>query len=124
MYSSNEGDADAVHCFPKDIPETVAQASGAAAKVLGLFALREMVQEPIVAYVDPELCSGCGLCVPACPYDARAMHDWKPLATVNAALCHGCGTCIATCPSGAITALHFTDEQIVAQIDALLELAV
>jgi heterodisulfide reductase subunit A len=43
-------------------------------------------------------------------------------AIVNAALCHGCGTCAATCPSGAITALHFTDEEIVAQIDGLLEL--
>ena len=61
--------------FPKDIPETVAQASGAAAKVLSLFSQRQMVQEPTIAYVDPEICSGCGLCIPVlslrCPVDAR-----------------------------------------------------
>ncbi len=111
--------AGAAH-FPKDIPETVAQASGAAAKVLGLFALREMVQEPIVAYVDPELCSGCGLCVPACPYDARAMHDWKPLATVNAALCQGCGACAMVCPNKASKVRNFTPYQILTMMDAYL----
>ena len=71
--------------FPKDIPETVAQASGAASKVLSLFSQRQMVQEPTIAYVDPELCSGCGLCIPACPYEARTMHDWQHIAVVNTA---------------------------------------
>jgi heterodisulfide reductase subunit A len=111
--------AGAAH-FAKDIPETVAQASGAAAKVLGLFAQRQMVQEPIVAYVDPELCSACGLCVPACPYEARAMHPWKPLATVNAALCQGCGACAVACPNKASKVRNFTSHQILAMMDAYL----
>ncbi len=63
---------------------------------------------------------GCGECILTCPYTAIARNaDGK--AEINPALCHGCGTCAATCPSGAITALHFTDEEIVAQIDGLLE---
>ena len=111
--------AGAAH-FPKDIPETVAQASGAASKVLGLFAQREMVQEPIIAYVDPELCSACGLCVPACPYEARAMHPWKPLATVNAALCQGCGACAMVCPNKASKVRNFTPQQIMLMMDAYL----
>ena len=111
--------AGAAH-FPKDIPETVAQASGAASKVLGLFALRQMVQEPTVAYVDPELCSACGLCVPACPYDARAMHPWKPVATVNAALCQGCGACAVACPNKASKVRNFTPQQVMSMMDAYL----
>jgi heterodisulfide reductase subunit A len=111
--------AGAAH-FPKDIPETVAQASGAASKVLGLFAQRQMVQEPIVAYVDPELCSACGLCVPACPYEARAMHPWKAIATVNAALCQGCGACAVACPNKASKVRNFTLQQILSMMDAYL----
>lgn len=111
--------AGAAH-FPKDIPETVAQASGAASKVLGLFALREMVQEPTVAYVDPELCSACGLCIPACPYEARAMHPWKPLATVNAALCQGCGACAVACPNKASKVRNFAPQQVMSMMDAYL----
>jgi heterodisulfide reductase subunit A len=106
--------------FVKDLPETVAQASGAAAKVLGLFAQREMVQEPTVAYVDPELCSACGLCVPACPYEAREMHPWKPIATVNAALCQGCGACAVACPNKASKVRNFTPHQILMMMDAYL----
>jgi heterodisulfide reductase subunit A len=66
---------------------------------------------------------GCGDCILSCPYSAIARNgDGK--AEVNAALCKGCGTCAATCPSGAIAALHFTDEEIVAQIDGLLAMVV
>jgi len=111
--------AGAAH-FPKDIPETVAQASGAASKVLGLFAQRQMVQEPTVAYVDPELCSACGLCVPACPYEARAMHPWKSIATVNAALCQGCGACAVACPNKASKVRNFTTQQVMLMMDAYL----
>ena len=105
--------------FPKDIPETIAQASGAAAKVLSLFSQREMVQEPIIAYVDEELCSACGLCVGACPYEAREMHPWKNLAIVNVALCQGCGACVVACPNKASAVRNFTTEQILAMVDAL-----
>jgi heterodisulfide reductase subunit A len=106
--------------FPKDIPETVAQASGAAAKVLGLFSQRQMVQEPTIAYVDPEICSGCGLCIPACPYEARSMHDWRHIATVNTALCQGCGACAMICPNKACQVRNLTQRQILSMMEAYL----
>jgi heterodisulfide reductase subunit A len=106
--------------FPKDIPETVAQASGAAAKVLSLFSQREMVQEPTIAYVDPELCSGCGLCIPSCPYDARLMHGWQHIATVNAALCQGCGACAMVCPNKACQVHNLTNRQVLSMMEAYL----
>ncbi|MBN1660125.1 MAG: CoB--CoM heterodisulfide reductase iron-sulfur subunit A family protein [Anaerolineae bacterium] len=106
--------------FPKDIPETVAQASGAAAKVLSLFSQREMIQEPTVAYVDEQVCSGCGLCVPACPYDARSMHEWRHVATVNAALCQGCGACTMVCPNKACQVRNLTHRQILSMVEEYL----
>jgi heterodisulfide reductase subunit A len=106
--------------FPKDIPETVAQASGAAAKVLQLFAQREMVAEPTVAVVDEELCAGCGRCVPACPYEARELDPWKPLATVNVALCQGCGACVVACRNKATVVRNLTPEQVLAMVEAVL----
>jgi len=106
--------------FPKDIPETVAQASGAASKVLSLFSQRDMVQEPTIAFVDEELCSGCGLCIPACPYDARSMHDWRHVATVNAALCQGCGACTMICPNKACQVRNLTHRQILAMVEEYL----
>jgi len=106
--------------FPKDIPETICEASGAAAKVLQLFSQRELVQEPIVAHVDGELCSGCGLCVAACPYEAQAMHSRGPVAVVNEALCQGCGACVAVCPNKACSVHNFDTAQVLAMVDALL----
>ena len=106
--------------FPKDIPETVAQASAAAAKVLQLFALREMVQEPTVAYVDEEICSGCGLCVPACPYGARELHPWKSVSVVNAALCQGCGACVVACPNKACNVRNMSTFQLMQMVDVVI----
>jgi heterodisulfide reductase subunit A len=106
--------------FPKDIPETVAQASGAASKVLSLFSQRQMVQEPTIAYVDPELCSGCGLCIPACPYEAREMHDWQHIALVNTALCQGCAACTMVCPNKACQVRNLTHRQILSMMEAYL----
>jgi len=106
--------------FPKDIPETVAQASGAAAKVLKLFAQAELVAEPTVARVDEALCVGCGMCVPACPYDARKLHPWKKLATVNAALCQGCGACAVVCRNKATTVRNLTTEQVLSMMEVVL----
>ncbi len=105
--------------FPKDIPETISEASGAAAKVLQIFSQREMVQEPIVAHVDEGLCSGCGLCVAACPYEARTMHSRRPIAVVSAALCQGCSACVAVCPSKACSVHNFDTAQVLAMVDAL-----
>jgi heterodisulfide reductase subunit A len=107
---------------PRDIPDTVAHAEAAAMEVVKLFNLGEVVISPTVAVVNEAACVGCGECILACPYSAIA-RNIRGKAEVNPALCQGCGTCAATCPSHAITALHFTDQEIVAQIDGLLERA-
>ena len=104
---------------PRDVPDTVAHAGAAASMTLALLDKGEVTISPATAEVNRERCVGCGDCILVCPYTAIARVDGK--AQVNAALCKGCGTCVATCPSGAIEALHFTDEQIVAQIEGVLE---
>jgi heterodisulfide reductase subunit A len=104
---------------PKDIPDTVAQASGAAAKVLALFSQDELVQEPTVAYVNEELCAGCEICVPACPYEARSLDRWRRVVTVNPALCQYCGACVAACPNQASQIHNWTADQVLAMLEAL-----
>ncbi len=106
---------------PKDIPETVAQASGAASKVLALFAREEMLQEPLIARVQAELCSGCGLCVAACPYEARVLDPRKSVANVVAALCQGCGACVSACPNNACELNNTSSTQVMAMVEALLQ---
>jgi len=109
---------------PKDIVDTVAQASAAAAKAAVLLAHDQVRLDPAVAEVDPELCRGCGDCVEICDFQAPALHEAESglfAAEINASLCKGCGTCASWCPSGAITARHFTDRQVLAQIDAFFE---
>jgi heterodisulfide reductase subunit A len=105
---------------PKDIPETVVQASAAAAKVLRLFSQRQMVAEPTIATVDVELCSGCGLCIPACPYDAREMHAWRQVAIVQEALCQGCGACMMACPNKATRVRNLSTTQVLSMMEAYL----
>jgi len=108
---------------PRDVPDTVVHAGAAALEAVRLFNQGEVTISPTVAVVDAAQCVGCGECILACPYAAIARNA-EEKAEINAALCHGCGTCVATCPAGAITALHFTDEEIVAQIDGLLAVVV
>ncbi len=103
---------------PKDIPDTVAQASGAAVQAVKLLAKGVVDIEPTVAHVLTERCTGCGECTHVCPYLAITLVEGK--AEVNPALCTGCGTCVATCVSKAIVAEHFTDEQLVAQVVGVL----
>ncbi len=107
---------------PKDIPEAVAQASGAASKVTDLFSATELKHEPIVATVDEDVCSGCGVCIPLCPYGARELviEGERRVARVNEVLCEGCGCCIAACPSGATGQKNFMDRQVYKMIDAAL----
>ena len=105
---------------PKDIPDTVAQASGAAAKAIALLSAPALVHPPEVAAVDEELCSGCGVCAPQCPYSAITVEE---VAEVNEVLCEGCGACAAACPSGAMTLRNLTDEQVLAMVRAALEAA-
>ncbi len=105
---------------PKDIPETVAQASAAAAKTLQLFSHEKMTISPLVATVDAALCAGCGACVLACPYGARAIHPLWNIATVNASLCQSCGACVVACPNKASQVHNWRPDQILAMLDEVL----
>jgi heterodisulfide reductase subunit A len=104
---------------PKDITDSVSQAGCAASKVKALFAADELVSDPMVAYVDEDACVGCGLCIAACPYEARILHERKRIATVEEALCQGCGGCVAACPNGASQMRNLTTDQVLAMIDAM-----
>ena len=97
---------------PRDIPETVSQASGAASKALALLSSDEIFHSPIIATVDEELCSGCGICVATCPYDAREMNEAEGIVEVNDILCEGCGACISACPSNASQQKNLTNKQL------------
>jgi heterodisulfide reductase subunit A len=103
---------------PKDIPDAVAQAKGAASGAASLMSRGKVEVEPFYAVVDADKCSGCLSCIAMCPYGAISIEDGK--AKINSVLCKGCGCCVATCPSGSITQNQFKDSQIFAQIDALL----
>jgi heterodisulfide reductase subunit A len=107
---------------PKDIKESVTQASAAAARAIRLMHDGEITTEPITSEVIAEHCKSCGKCAEVCPYNAITVDVKKKIpAEVNTASCSGCGTCAAECPFGAIVMNHFTDEQILNQVDALLE---
>lgn len=101
---------------PKDIPDTVAQASGAASKALNLVSNPTLEREPTVARVNDQFCSGCGICIPACPYEALSLNANTKTAEVAEAVCEGCGTCVASCPSGALSLRNMTDLQLLAMI--------
>ncbi|HNR98801.1 MAG TPA: CoB--CoM heterodisulfide reductase iron-sulfur subunit A family protein [Planctomycetota bacterium] len=111
----------------KDIPEAVGQASGAAAKVLGLFSGDELEREPIVAHVNQSQCVGCFYCEQVCPYHAIEREEKRDkagnliarVAKVNAGLCQGCGACVATCRSNSIDLDGFSAEQVFSQIGGL-----
>jgi heterodisulfide reductase subunit A len=106
---------------PKDIKDSVTQASAAAARAMRLMNPGALTVEAITAEVDEGLCNACGLCAKVCPYKAIVVDSKaKVPAKVTEAACSGCGTCSAECPVGAIRMNHFTDEQLEAQIDAIL----
>ena len=104
---------------PKDIPDTVAQAKGAASAALALLNKGKVPIEPVIAHVDAELCSGCHVCEALCPYAALEFDEKEGVMSANEVLCKGCGVCPSACPSGAITMLHFTNRQIEVQLEAL-----
>jgi heterodisulfide reductase subunit A len=106
---------------PKDIPDTVAQAKAAASSALIPLLRGTVLAESATAMVEEELCAGCGMCVEVCPYGAPALHPLWGISRINAVLCKGCGACASACPSKAIRLQHFTEEQVLAQIDALVE---
>jgi len=108
----------------KDIPYSVSQGSGAASRAATVLSKPKWKIEPIVSVIDPTKCRNvtakCGICAERCPYGSIKVEE-KKAAEVITAMCHGCGTCVAECPADAITQMHFTDAQIVAQIRAALE---
>ena len=111
---------------PKDIPETVAQASAAAVKVVGLLSKDQLTCNPCVAGSNELLCNGCSSCEKVCPYGAISYltkevrrGDFRRVAFVNEAVCQGCGACTVTCPSGAMDLKGFTNKQIMAEVDAI-----
>ncbi len=105
---------------PKDIPDSVAQGAAAAARALTLIDAEWVDLEPVIAQIIKERCSACGECVEACPYKAITVDE---TAEVNEALCKGCGTCVGHCLSKAIRLLHYTDEQLVAEMKGVLNAA-
>jgi heterodisulfide reductase subunit A len=114
---------------PKDIPDTVAQASAAAAKIIGMFNKKALESNPMISVVNEINCRGCGDCVAVCPYGAITLETverrensvkvTRDIATINAGLCQGCGACTASCHSSALDLLGFTNEQILQEVDAL-----
>ncbi len=114
---------------PKDIPETVAQAGAAASKVIGLLSKNSLTCNPCVAHSNELLCNGCSQCERVCPYGAISyvekevrgpeFRGVKRVAVVNEAVCQGCGACTVTCPSTAMDLKGFSNNQIMAEVDAI-----
>ena len=115
---------------PKDIPETVSQASAAAAKVIGLLVKDKLKTNPCVATPDESMCNGCSQCANVCAYGAITYVDKEfPLpgrkievrrvASVNPAVCQGCGACTVTCPSGAMDLKGFSSKQLMSEVEAI-----
>lgn len=104
---------------PKDIVDTLAQARAAASSALAPLCRGQVKVESATAYVNDELCAGCGICVATCPYGAPALNPRTGRAKVNAVLCKGCGSCQAACPSKAIRVMQFTSRQVLEQIAVL-----
>jgi heterodisulfide reductase subunit A len=113
---------------PKDIPESVAQASAAASKVAVTFAADELMREPEIAGINEQTCAACYACLRACPYHAIEQAEVrtprgvfvKHTARVNPGLCMGCGTCVAVCPSKSADLEGFTEQQIYAMVESLV----
>jgi heterodisulfide reductase subunit A len=105
---------------PKDIPDTVAQAGAATAEALALIDAGQIELEPNTAHVIEEVCSGCGICVALCPYQAIALSAETKTAHINEVLCKGCGTCVAACPSASVQQNLFEDDEIFEEVEAVL----
>ncbi|MCB2146049.1 MAG: CoB--CoM heterodisulfide reductase iron-sulfur subunit A family protein [Deltaproteobacteria bacterium] len=107
---------------PKDIPASISQGQAAAGRIMQkLIPGGKITLNPIVARVDPDLCSGCRTCEALCPYDALARDENEACMTIEEALCRGCGICAAVCPGGAISVCHYSADAVYAEIAGLLK---
>lgn len=106
---------------PKDIPDAVSHASGAAAQALALATVGKVEISPTISWIDPEVCAGCQTCIKLCPYSAIDFDERRGISVINEAVCKGCGSCAGFCPSGAARVKHFTAKQIFAEIEGLLD---
>jgi len=107
--------------WPKFIDESISQANGAAARALTIISKDTLEGEGAIARIDGDICSACGTCVAICPYGAPQKNPETGDVKINEVTCKGCGTCVASCPERAITLPFFTDEQLKAQVGALME---
>lgn len=105
---------------PKDISDTVSQASATASKIQALLSTDRLLQDPLIAHVDELICSGCGICVEVCPYEAREMDPRRGISVVHTALCQGCGACISACPNFACELRNSSSVQILRMVDTFL----
>jgi len=105
---------------PKDIPDSISQARAAAARILAAIKFGTVEVEVTTAVVNEDLCCGCQTCISVCPYTAISYNEEEKVSVVNEVLCKGCGTCGSSCPTGAIRCRHFTDQQILSQIEGIL----
>jgi len=105
---------------PKDIPDSISQAKAAAARILATIHVGKVDVDVITSVVNEDICCGCQTCVGVCPYKAISYNKEKGVSEVNEILCKGCGTCGSACPTGAVRSRHFTDKQILSQIEGLL----
>jgi heterodisulfide reductase subunit A len=105
---------------PKDISDTVSQASATASKIQALLSTDKLLQDPLIAFVDEGICSGCGICVEICPYEAREMDARRGISAVHSALCQGCGACIASCPNFACELRNGSSSQILRMVDTFI----
>jgi heterodisulfide reductase subunit A2 len=108
---------------PKDIPDSVSQARAAAARILATIAYGSVQVEVTTANVNEKLCCGCQTCIKVCPYAAISFNEIKKSSEVNEVLCKGCGTCGSACPAGAINSKHFTDRQIMSEIEGIMSMS-
>ena len=106
---------------PRDVPDTVSQASGAAAKSLALASAGEVEIEPTISWIDPDVCAGCQVCIGLCPYSAIEFDSRLMVSRVNETLCKGCGSCSGFCPSGAARSSHFLNRQIFAELEGIFD---
>lgn len=107
--------------YPRSLPDSIAQAEGAASRAAIPLMQGQVGVAPIGAIIDPARCSGCGICTTLCPYGAVALDAARQTAVITEVLCKGCGTCVAACPSGAAQQHGFTDRQLMAMIESAWE---